>query len=117
MVKRIGIRFNLDKEHDLRIWEFLQDLNLEQHKSINRFILMCIDGYINQFTTEQEQSEFIDKVIAAIRTELQQSAGINLLKILSQPMQTVQPSEEIKNSDEDEKSALDFVFGNDWCNN
>ena len=54
MVKRIGIRFNLDKEYDLRIWEFLQDLNFEQHKSINKFILMCIDRYINQFTTEQE---------------------------------------------------------------
>ena len=112
MVKRIGIRFNLDKEYDLRIWEFLQDLNLEQHKSINRFILMCIDGYINQFTTEQEQSEFIDKVIAAIRTELQQSAGLNLLKILNQPTQTIQPLEENKNSTADEKSALDFVFGN-----
>ena len=112
MVKRIGIRFNLDKEYDLRIWEFLQDLNLEQHKSINKFILMCIDGYINQIATEQEQTEFIDKVISAIRTELQQSAGINLLKILNQPMQTVRSPEEIKNSDEDEKSALDFVFGN-----
>ena len=112
MVKRIGIRFNLDKEYDLRIWEFLRDLNLEQHKSINKFVLMCIDEYINHFTTEQEQSEFIDKVISAIRTELQQSAGINLLKILSQPMQTVQSPEEIKNSDEDEKLALDFVFGN-----
>ena len=113
MIKRIGIRFNLDKEYDLRIWEFLQDLNLEQHKSINKFILMCIDGYINKFITEQEQTEFIEKVIYAIRTELRESAGLNLLKILSQPMQTVQPSEEIKNSDEDEKSALDFVFGND----
>ena len=112
MVKRIGIRFNLDKEYDLRIWEFLRDLNLEQHKSINKFVLMCIDGYINHFTTEQEQSEFIDKVISAIRTELQQSVGINLLKILNQPMQTVQSPEEIKNSDEDEKSALDFVFSN-----
>ena len=112
MVKRIGIRFNLDKESDLRIWEFLQDLNFEQHKSINKFILMCIDGYINQFTTEQEQSEFIDKVISAIRTELQQSVGINLLKILNQPMQTVQSPEENKNSTADEKSALDFVFGN-----
>ena len=112
MVKRIGIRFNLDKEYDLRIWEFLQDLNFEQHKSINKFILMCIDGYINQFTTEQEQSEFIDKVISAIRTELQQSVGINLLKILNQPMQTVQSPEENKNSTADEKSALDFVFGN-----
>ena len=112
MVKRIGIRFNLDKEYDLRIWEFLQDLNFEQHKSINKFILMCIDGYINQFTTEREQSEFIDKVISAVHTELQQSVGINLLKILNQPMQTVQSPEEIKNSDEDEKSALDFVFGN-----
>ena len=113
MVKRIGIRFNLNKEYDLRIWEFLQDLNLEQHKSINKFILMCIDGYINQFTTEQEQTEFIDKVISAIRTELQQSVGINLLKMLNQPMQTIQPPEENKNSTADEKAALDFVFGND----
>lgn len=112
MVKRIGIRFNLDKEYDLRIWEFLQDLNLEQHKSINKFILMCIDGYINQFTTEQKQTEFIDKVISAIRTELQQSAGINLLQLLGQSIQPMQSPEENKNSTADEKSALDFVFGN-----
>ena len=112
MVKRIGIRFNLNKEYDLRIWEFLQDLNLEQHKSINKFILMCIDGYIHQFITEQEQTEFIDKVISAIRTELRESAGLNLLKILNQPMQIIQPPEENKNSTADEKSALDFVFGN-----
>ena len=73
---------------------------------------MCIDGYINQFITEQEQTEFIDKVISVIRTELQQSSGVNLLKILDQPMQTIQPPEENKNSTADEKSALDFVFGN-----
>ena len=113
MVKRIGIRFNLNKEYDLRIWEFLQDLNLEQHKSILKLILMCIDGYINQFITEQEQTEFIDRVISAIRTELREYSGINLLKILNQPMQTVQQPEENKNSSADEKSALDFVFGND----
>ena len=112
MVKRIGVRFNLDKEYDLKIWEFLQDLNLEQHKSINKFILMCIDRYINQLAIEQEQTEFIDKVISAIRTELRESAGINLLKILNQPMQTVQLPEENKNSTADEKSALDFVLGN-----
>ena len=113
MVKRIGIRFNLNKEYDLRIWEFLQDLNLEQHKSINKFILMCIDGYINQFTTEPEQTEFIDKIISAIRTELRESAGLNFLKILNQPMQIIQSSEEIKNSTEDEISALNFALGND----
>lgn len=112
MIKRIGIRFNLNKEYDLRIWEFLQDLNLKQHKSINKFILMCIDGYINQFTTEQEQTKFIDKVISAIRDELHQTAGLNLLQLLGQPMQTVQPPEENKNSTADEKSVLDFVFGN-----
>lgn len=113
MVKRIGIRFNLNKEYDLRIWEFLQDLNLEQHKSINKFILMCIDGYINQFTTEQEQTEFIDKVISAIRTEFRESAGLNLLQLLGQSiLQPMQSPEENKNSTADEKSALDFVFGN-----
>ena len=73
---------------------------------------MCIDGYIHQFITEQEQTEFIDKVISAIRTELRESAGLNLLKILNQPMQTVQAPEENKNSTADEETALDFVFGN-----
>ena len=113
MVKRIGIRFNLNKEYDLRIWEFLQDLNLEQYKSINKFILMCIDGYIHQFITEQEQTEFIDKVISAIHTELNQSAGINFLKFLQQTIQPMQLPENAKNSSEDEETALDFVFGND----
>ena len=73
---------------------------------------MCIDGYINKFITEQEQTEFIEKVIYAIRTELRESAGLNLLKILNQSMQTVQPQEETQNSTADEKSALDFVLGN-----
>ena len=88
MVKRFNLRFNLNKEYDLRIWEFLQELNTEEYKSINHFIFLCVDTYIQNLAKEQERKTLLEDISNVIKQELQRLVPIAPYQI---PIQAIQP--------------------------
>ena len=110
MVKRFNLRFNLDKEYDLRIWEFLQKLNTEEYKSINQFIFLCVDTYIQNLAKEQKRKTLLEDISNVIKQELQRLVPIAPYQIPIQAIQPLQNQAEQKNTSEDDNTALDFVF-------
>ncbi len=110
MVKRFNLRFNLNKEYDLRLWEFLQELNTEEYKSINQFIFLCVDTYIQNLAKEQERKTLLEDISNVIKQELQRLVPIAPYQI---PIQVLQNQAEQKNTSEDDNTALDFVFKNE----
>jgi len=113
MVKRFNLRFNLDKECDLRIWEFLQEINTEEYKSINQFIFLCIDTYIQNLADKQERNTLLEDISNVIKQELQRLVPIAPYQIPIQAIQPMQNQAEQQNSLEEEQIAADFVFNNE----
>lgn len=113
-IERIGIRFNLDKETDRKAFEFLQCYDKEKHKSMNKLLIDIIAEYAENYNTEREQSDFLERVIATIRQELKTNATLTLASLFSQPQPIVQ-QEVIEETKPDENAATSLEFINGLC--
>lgn len=105
------VRFSLEDERDRRIYKTLNELNLDIHKSKNKFIKNAIDAYINGINadnspfmyagnagvTEKALEMRLEQIKSEIRTELYQEfmavfmkAGLNNLSLGTQQMMPMQ---------------------------
>ena len=113
-IERLGIRFNLDKETDRKAFEFLQCYDKEKHKSLNKFLIDIIAEYAETYNIEQEQNDFLERVISTIRQELKSNATLTLASLFSQPQPIVQ-QEVIEETNPDENAATSLEFINSIC--
>ena len=113
-IERIGIRFNLDREKDRKAFEFLQCYDKGTHKSLNKFLIDILVEYAENYNTEQEQSDFLERVIATIRQELKSNATLTLASLFSQPQPIVQ-QEVLEETAPDKNAATSLEFINGLC--
>ncbi len=104
------VRFSLVDERDRRLYKALNELNLDIHKSRNKFIKNAIDAYINGMNaenspflsgsnggvTEKELETRLEQIKSEIRMELYQEflavfmkAGLNSFNIGTQQISSV----------------------------
>lgn len=105
-VIKTNLRFNLDKEADKKAYEFLQSLDKNSHKSVNRFVIYLINDYADKKHIKKTEHNFTEKIISAIREELSNFAPLQLFQLLGQ-MQSSVPKEQ--NSADNEDTMLDFL--------
>ena len=103
-VKNVKIRFNLDKENDRKVYEYLQNAEVSYSKAV----ISAICGYMELSERTATEEAFLERVISTIRAE---TAKINLLGGLLQFVQTPPaqtPAEKVNNT-ETEEAVLDFL--------
>lgn len=105
-VIKTNLRFNLEKEADKKAYEFLQSLDKNSHKSVNRFVISLINDYADKKHIEQTEHNFTEKIVSAIRDELKAFAPMQLFQLLGQ-MQLPIPKEQ--NSAENEDEMINFL--------
>ena len=105
-VIKTNLRFNLEKEADKKAYEFLQSLDKSSHKSVNRFVISLINDYADKKHIEQTECNFTEKIISAIREELNNFAPMQFFQLLAQ-MQPPTPKEQ--NSADNEDAMLNFL--------
>ena len=111
-IERIGIRFNLDKEADRKAFEFLQCYDKGKYKSLNKLLIDIITEYAENSNTEQEQNDFLERVISTIRPELKSNATLTLASLFSQPQPIVQQAVVEENKpDKNATTSLEFING------
>lgn len=113
-IERLGVRFNLDKEKDRKAFEFLQRYDKERYKSLNKFLIEIISEYAENYNTEKEQSNFLERVISTIRQELKSNATLTLASLFSQSQSIVQ-QEVIEENIPDENATTSLEFINGLC--
>ena len=105
-VIKTNLRFNLDKEADKKAYEFLQSLDKSSHKSVNRFVISLINDHADKKHIKQTERNFTEKIISAIREELNNFAPMQFFQLLGQ-MQPPTPKEQ--NSADNEDAMLNFL--------
>ena len=105
-IKKTNLRFNLDKESDKKAYDFLQSLDKNSYKSVNRFVIYLVNDYADNKHRERAESQLTEKIVSAIREELKAFAPLQLFQFLGQ-MQPPAPKEQ--NSAENETTAMDFL--------
>ena len=103
-IKRIGIRFNLNKEADRKAWEYLQEA---------KAVISVINGYNAEQTEQEKQTAFLERILQTVEQSLTAAAPTNALGGLLQLLQQPLPKQEIQANTEEkaenENVALDFI--------
>ena len=103
-VKNVKIRFNLEKENDRRVYEYLRSAE----KSYSRAVISAICGYMELSETKAVEDAFLERVIATIREEIAKNNPLGgLLQFLQTPSAQI-PAEK-ESSAETEETVLDFL--------
>lgn len=69
-IYRMTLRFNLEDENERKAAECLKQLDREQHKSKNRFVIEMINAYSESLNKERLEDEFLEKIRLMFREEI-----------------------------------------------
>jgi hypothetical protein len=105
-IKRIGIRFNLTKEADRKVWEQLQNAD----KSYSKVVISAVNEYFEDLSAAEKEDAFLERVLETIWQGMQTAAPLGLLQLLGQAQQP-QPSKEetAVEQAENDNAALEFL--------
>lgn len=103
-VKNIKIRFNLDKDNDRRVYDYLQNID----KSYSKAIISAICDYMELKEKSANEDAFLERVITTIREETTKVNPLRSLLQLVQTQPTQAPAEREDNHENDE-AVLDFL--------
>ena len=104
-VKNVKLRFNLNKENDRKVYEYLQNAQVSYSKAV----ISAICEYMELSEKTASEDTFLERIISTIREE---TAKMNPLGDLLQFVQTfsAQTPTEKENSSENVEAVLDFLY-------
>ena len=105
-IKNVKIRFNLEKENDRKVYDYLQNAE----KSYSKAVISVICGYMKLSEKSANENAFLERVISTIREE---TAKINplggLLQLVQTPPTQAPAEKEKENNTETEEAVFDFL--------
>ena len=111
------LRLNLNSEDDRKAWEYLQHMDKQKFRSINKAVIMALNDYFDRqerilhdsyLETREKEDAFLRRVLDTITQSMSAAAPMNgLLQLL----QGVPPHASTPDNKQDETidAALDFA--------
>lgn len=112
------LRFNLDKEADLKAWELLQNRDKSRYKSYSSTVIVAINEYFERqgklaldpyLETREKEDAFLNSVMKTIENSLERvSTSVSLGSLLHglvKPQETLM----LQNTADEADTALDFA--------
>lgn len=121
-----NIRFDLGKEPDRTVWEYLRQRDKRQYRSYSRAVIAAVNDHFERqrrlavdpyLETREKEDAFLQRILETIRAGLNHTAPNNVADTLLQLLQGIQPQiyPDVGVSQQDqqeaEDAALDFVDG------
>lgn len=101
-VRRLNLRFNLDREEERRAWEYLQGVT----RSKNSVIIQAVNAYEDALTQREREDAFLERLAQTVRAELK---GVQIM-VAQPPAQTASvPVGETAEQAESEDTLLEFL--------
>ena len=101
-VRRLNLRFNLDREEERRAWEYLQGVT----RSKNSVIIQAVNAYKDALTQREREDAFLERLARAVRAELK---SVQIM-VAQPPAQTASvPVGETAEQAESEDTLLEFL--------
>lgn len=101
-VRRLNLRFNLDREEERRAWEYLQGVT----RSKNSVIIQAVNAYEDALTQREREDAFLERLAQTVRAELK---GVQIM-VAQPPAQTASvPVGETVEQAKSEDTLLEFL--------
>ena len=100
-IRRTDVRFNLSREEDRRVWEFLHTAGTKQ----NRLIIQAINAYADMESRNAWQETLMREIDHSIREAVRETLG-NVVLETPDPTQNVQSE---LSQQENDAAMFDFL--------
>lgn len=123
-IKKVTVRFRMDREQDRRAYAFLMSEGRDVHRSISRAVIAAVDGFFSRqeqawddpyLETQEKENAFLTRIEQTVRDTLQSSA-LGYLALIAQnnligvgSAGNASNMENKADEDADLDAALDFV--------
>ena len=123
-IKKVTVRFQMDREQDRRAYAFLMSEGKGIHRSISRAVIAAVDGFFSRreqagddpyLETQEKENAFLTRIEQTVRDSIQSSA-LGYLALIAQnnligvaSAGNAGDTENKADEDADLDAALDFV--------
>ena len=101
-VRRLNLRFNLDREEERRAWEYLQGVT----RSKNSVIIQAVNAYEDALTQREREDAFLERLARTVRAELK---GVQIMVAQPSPQTASVPVGETAEQAESADTLLEFL--------
>ena len=123
-IKKVTVRFRMDREQDRRAYAFLMSEGRDVHRSISRAVIAAVDGFFSRqeqarddpyLETREKENAFLTRIEQTVRDSIQSSTLGYLALIAQNNLSGVGTTgnaggtENKADEDADLDAALDFV--------
>ena len=86
-IRNTNLRFNLDKEQQLKAWEYLQTMNSQDFKSYSQVSALALVDYFDRYyrtqsdpylETREREELFVKQIVGAVENSLKQALPLFL---------------------------------------
>ena len=101
-VRRLNLRFNLDRAAERRAWEYLQGVARPK----NGVIIQAVNAYKDALTEREREDAFLERLARTVRDELK---GAQIMVAQPPPRTPSKPVDEAAEQAENEDTLLEFL--------
>ena len=112
-IRSTNLRFNLEKDTQMRAWQYLQTMDKQHFKSYSNVIAVALVEYFDRyyrnqddpyFETREREERFVNQIVSSVESAMKKTlpiflagcmAGLSQVPVVAAPVVQQEPDEEL----------------------
>ena len=112
-IRSTNLRFNLEKDTQMRAWQYLQTMDKQHFKSYSNVIAMALVEYFDRYyrsqddpylETREREERFVNQILSSVESAMEKTlpvflagcmAGLSQVPVVAAPVVQQKPDEEL----------------------
>ena len=112
-IRSTNLRFNLEKDTQMRAWQYLQTMDKQHFKSYSNVIALALVEYFERYyrsqddpylETREREERFVNQIISSVESAMEKTlpvflagcmAGLSQVPVVAAPVVQQEPDEEL----------------------
>ena len=117
-IRSTNLRFNLEKDTQMRAWQYLQTMDKQHFKSYSNVIAVALVEYFDRYyrsqddpylETREREERFVNQIVASVETAMEKTLPVFLAGCVAVLSQTAVITAPAVQQEPDEEPDWDFL--------
>ena len=117
-IRNTNLRFNLEKDTQMRAWQYLQTMNKQHFKSYSNVIAVALVDYFDRyyrsqddpyFETREREERFVNQIISSVESAMEKTLPVFLAGCMVGMSQVPVGAVSVTQQELDEEVDWDFL--------
>ena len=117
-IRSTNLRFNLEKDTQIRAWQYLQNMDKQQFKSYSNVIAVALVEYFERyyrsqddpyFETREREDRFVNQIISSVESAMERTLPVFLAGCMAGLSQASHNTTSVVQQEPDAELDWDFL--------